>query len=265
VRVSNGRFKRGPTVPPLIDLDDQDRVRLALREARQRISPGAPDAPTALVTIAGVHGLSNAIRYLNGGRERFVEYVQLAVLNNEPIPCRWWAVYADLSPYYRSIVSFDDVCAASGVMPSELVPILVGTAMRLDMDVGNLVASAMHPQVVAAHAASAVRIDGEYATLSQQDRFTFLQARGMAPVPRNTIISIHANASANAKAAAAATAEPTVPSFSSEMASLSAPRVTVQRQLTERQSTETFEFLRAPAAHEPAAINVEPAVFPTAE
>jgi len=140
-------------------------------------------------------------------------------------------VYADLTPYQRSIVSFDDVCAASGVKPADLMPVVVSTAMTIGMDVGNLVAAAMHPKVIEAHVKSAARTEGAYADLSQKDRFAFLQARGLAPLPRNTVVNVHANASASAKAAAAATSEPTVPSFTDDMDALRAARAGVQQSL----------------------------------
>lgn len=240
---------------PIANLSDADRSRLALRETQRKLSKR--DAPLKLTTLPGVQGLSHATRFLDGGRETFIEFVQLAALNNEPIAQKWWAVYAELPPYPRSIVSFDDVCAASGVKPAELVPVIVSTAMRLSMDVGNLVAAVMHPKVVQAHVDSASRIDGEYAEISFKDRLAFLQARSMAPLPRNTTVGIHVNASANAKAAAAATAEPSVPSFSNEMTSLTAPRQIVQGELVEAteqriaaenaDTRETFAFLRGSA------------------
>lgn len=234
-----------PPPIPIHLLSEGDQARLALREVQRKLQKGINGgAPIKLATLPGVQGLSHATRFIDGGRDAFIEFVQLAVLNNEPIACRWWAVYAELPPYPRSIVSFDDVCAASGVRPAELVPVIVSTAMTLGMDVGNLVAAVMHPKVVAAHVASAASIDGEHPEISFRDRLAFLQARGQAPLPRNTSINIHANASANAKAAAASSAEPSVPSFSAEMSSLSAPRTTVQRQITDGDPQEPFDFLR---------------------
>ena len=249
--ITEAQYLAPPPIPVQL-LSEVDRGRLALRDVQRKLSKH--DAPLKLTTLPGVQGLSHATRFIDGGREAFIEFVQLAVLNNEPVACRWWAVYAELPPYPRSIISFDDVCAASGVKPADLVPVVVSTAMTLGMDVGNLVAAVMHPKVMAAHAQSAVDVNGDHPEISWRDRLAFLQARGAAPLPRNTTINVHANASANAKAAAAASAEPTVPSFSAEMSSLAAPRTAVQRQLADGGSTEPFDFLRE--ASEPQPITV---------
>jgi len=227
-------YTRGTAALPLADLTEDDRARLAVREARRKVFGEAQSAHD-LVTLPGVHGLDAAIRFIDGGRDRFLEFVQLAVLNNEMVACKWWDVYRELPPYPRKMVSFDDVCAGAGVRPADLMSVVVSTAMTIGMDAGNLVMAAMHPQVIAAHVKSAERIDGDLAELSQRDRFMFLQGRGLAPVPKGTTVHVHANASASAKAAAAASAEPTVPSFTDDMASLSSARGAVQRQLIERE------------------------------
>lgn len=242
---------------PIARLSEADRTRLALRDTQRKLQKGR-GAPVALVTLPGVQGLSHATRFLDGGRETFIEFVQLAVLNNDPVACKWWTVYAELPPYPRSIVSFDDVCAASGVKPFDLIPVIVSTAMRLGMDVGNLVAAVMHPKVIAAHVKSASETDGLNPEISFKDRLAFLQARNMAPLPRNTSINVHANASANAKAAAASASEPSVPSFSNEMNTLTAPRQIVQGELVEATEqrieqeqaspTAPFAFLHKPSA-----------------
>lgn len=173
------------------------------------------------------------MRFIEGGRERFIEVVQMAMQNGDELATKWFAIYAEMPPYPRSIVSLDDVCAASGVKPYELVPVVVSTAMRLGMDVGNMVAAFMHPQVVAAHVESAARIDGEHADIHYKDRLAFLQARNMAPLPKNTVVRVNNNVSASAAAAAQASADPSVPSFEGEMHTLTGPRADVQRQITD--------------------------------
>ena len=220
-----------------------------MRLAQRRLDKGG--ASLKLCTLPGVQGLSHATRFIDGGRDAFIEFVQIAVQNRNETAIKWWAVFAELPPYPRSIVSLDDVCAASGVKPSDLMPVVVSTAMTLGMDVGNLVAAAMHPKVIAAHVRSAAHIGGEHAEIHHKDRLAFLQARNMAPLPKNTTINVNANASASAKAAAQARNEPSVPSFSDEMATLSDPRATVQGQITEGtvievDPTETFAFLKPP-------------------
>lgn len=174
-------------------------------------------------TLPGYDSISLATRYMEGGRDQFVLLVQRAMLNNEPLACKWWTGYADLPPYTRQHVSFDDICAATGVEPSALCAVIVSTAMRFGRDVANMVAALTHPKVVAAQATSAERINGDYAEISYRDRLSFLQAMGFAPIPKGgAVINVHA--SANAQAAAAASSEPTVPSFADDLAQLSTPR-----------------------------------------
>lgn len=150
-------------------------------------------------------------RFIDGGRDRFIEVMQTAVLNNDPVACQWWEVYRELPSYPRSLISFDDVCAASGVQPKQLLMTIISTAMDFGQDVGNLVAAVMHPKVVSRMAQSAERIDGDYADIALKDRHAFLQARGFLPVAKGATINIHASASA--QAASAAAQEPSVPSF----------------------------------------------------
>jgi hypothetical protein len=250
VPVTEATYAAVPPIP-IHELPDVDRARVEVRLAARRLDRGAT---VKLVTLPGVQGLSHATRFIDGGRDAFIEWVQLAVQNRNEVAIKWWAVYAELPPYPRSIVSLDDVCAASGVKPSELMPVVVSTAMAIGMDVGNLVAAAMHPKVVAAHIRSAAHVGGEHAEIHLKDRMAFLQARNMAPLPKNTTINVNANASASAKAAAQARLEPSVPSFSDEMATLQDPRAGVQQQLAEGSvidvepdSHATFAFLQKPA------------------
>ncbi len=205
-------FARGIEVAPAaapISLTDAERARLALRQVQRKLSKS--DAPTRLVTLPGVQPFSAMTRMVDGGRNRIVELIQLAVLNNEATACQWWEVYRELPSYPRSIISFDDVCAASGVQPRQLLMAVVSTAMDFGQDIGNLVAAVTHPKVVARLAESATRIDGEYADLALKDRHAFLQAQGFLPTPKGATINVHASASA--QAASVAAQEPTVPSF----------------------------------------------------
>lgn len=163
------------------------------------------------MTLSGVQPFSAMTRFVDGGRAKVIETLQTAVLNNDPVACQWWAVYRELPSYPRSIISFDDVCAASGVSPQQLVLVLVSTEMTFGQDVGNYVAAVMHPKVIAKLAESAERIDGDYAEIALKDRHAFLQARGFLAVPKGATINVHASASA--QAASAAAQEPSVPSF----------------------------------------------------
>lgn len=206
----------------------KDQAALALRERHDGQHLG--ERP-ALAKISGVNALSIAIRYLPGGKARFQEFVKLAAMNGDPIATAWWTVFADLTKTERDRCNYDDVAAAAGVKPSALLAAMVGHGMEASTDVGNLVAAAFHPEVVAASAKSALRINGEHAEIAAEDRRQLLQARGFLPVPKGASINIHANASANAQAAAVAGSDPSVPKFSNDIAALTAPRADVQRRL----------------------------------
>lgn len=176
-----------------------------------------------------MQSLSLATRYIDGGRTRFIEYIQFAVLNKLAQATRWWMVYADLLPSERVSVSYDDVCAAAGVTPQSLMAEIVSIAMEYGTDVGNLVAAAVHPAIVHQAGKSAKRIGGQHAAVALEDRKMMLQHQGFAPVPKGA--SIHVHASATAQAAAAASADPSVPGFADDMDALARPRQGVQRQL----------------------------------
>lgn len=201
--------KRAAAEAAKLELSAEDQLRLKLREKKRRITPAG--ATATLPTLPGVQGLSAALRYLEGGRALFIDAVQLAMLERDPIAEQWWSVYADLTPYERSIVSLDDVCAASGTRPSKLMAAVVSIAMEHSRDVGNLIAALLHPEVVSKMGESAKRIDGDFAEIAMKDRHAFLQGRNFLPVPRGAQLNVHLSASA--QAAAAATNEPSVPSF----------------------------------------------------
>lgn len=211
------------------DLPDADRIRLKLRDTALRLGNTKP--LDRLPTVPGVHALALAIRYIEGGRARFVELTQMAMLNGNTHAEAFLIVYADLGTRDRELVSFDDICAAAGVRPADLMSAIVSTAMEYGTDVGNLVAAAVHPQLVHQAGKSAKRIGGPYAELGFKDRLLMLQANGFAPTPKGTNVHVHANASANAQAAAAAAAEPSVPSFSDDLQALETAKRVVQRQV----------------------------------
>lgn len=207
----------------------QERVRLRLRnklqlrllkltsETARIVTPGDPGL-TRLPTLPNVSSLSIATRYLPGGRERFVEYVQFAALNDHEIAKQWIFVYDDLLPSERRVVSFDDVCAASGVKPSDLMALVVSTAMEYGIDVGNLVAAAGHPEVVGKAVESALRIAGKGASIGLRDREMLFQHHNFVPTgSKGPIVQVNQHASANAQAAAIADADPSMPSFAGTM------------------------------------------------
>lgn len=208
----------------------EDKIRLKLRESFRELSLG--NHQLDLPTIPGVQSLSLATRYIEGGRERFIELIQRAVLNGQsPEIARWWYVYADLMPVERERVSYDDVCAASGVRPSVLMAIVVSTAMEQNLEVADLVRASLHPQVLRAAAESAIRISGPDAAIAAEDRKQWLQRSGDYLPPRGT--NIHVSASAQAAAASVnAGQDPSVPSFLDDVGDdLALARQIVQRRL----------------------------------
>ena len=210
---------RGKPAEFLSSTTEAEKIRLRLTEISVKRGAGGgnvrPESIKKLPTSVGVHALSFATRYLEGGRERFIEFVQLAVLNNHPAATAFYEVFLDLSTYQRDLVSFDDVCAAAGVRPSDLMACVVSSAMEMSRDTGNLVAALMHPEIVRQSAKSGKRIGGDFAQIALEDRRMLFQHSGFIPTPKNSTINIHA--SANAQAAAAAAAEPSVPKFAADL------------------------------------------------
>lgn len=194
------------------DIPLQDRIRLQLRASAHK-RDGDAGALRLTSTLPGIQALSFVTRHLEGGRTRFVELVQLAAMNQVPVAQRWYAVYADLDLNGRMHCSFDDVCAAAGVTPAEIMGLLVTTGMQQGIDVGNLVAAGLHPDLVKISGDSAKRIVGEYANIALEDRRMQFLHHNFIPAPRGTVV----NVSANAQAAAAASAEPTVPNFAADV------------------------------------------------
>lgn len=218
-------------------LPARDELRLKLRTIRRRLSfmtGTAGEKDEDLPTIPGVCSLSIAARYIDGGRVRFVELIQQAMLNRIPCAEKWWLVFAELTANERAVVSFDDVCAASGVRPSELMANVVAVAMEFGQDVGNLVAATTHPGIVHQSAKSAQRIGGTYAGIGLKDREMLFQHQGFIPVPKTAVVTVNAHASATAQAAAAAASEPSLTAFSDTIRGLSAVRERVQHVLQAR-------------------------------
>ena len=187
---------------------------------RKRLIGDMTVTPLAdLPTVPGVQSLSIATRYIEGGRDTFIEFVQFAVLQKIESAEKWYFVYAELLPSERRIVSFDDVCAASGVRPSELLSAVISAAMEYGIDVGNFVAATAHPLIVSKAVESAQRIGGKGAMIGLRDREMLMQHHNFVPTGRGggPIVNVHQNASANAQAAAVADADPSVPSFAATM------------------------------------------------
>ncbi len=173
-------------------------------------------------------------KVVRGGRDRFLDLVVKAALDGDETAKTWWATWEILKVTQQRIASFDDICAASGIKPSEFMAMIIATSMETDQAATEFVAQTFRHKVVRRMAKSAMRIGGQYAEIAQKDRHVFLQGRGFLPVPRSATMTVNvsANASANAKAAAAAASEPSMPDFLGDMQSLQGPKSAIQRELT---------------------------------
>ncbi len=184
----------------------------------------------------GKAAITRAAQRVSGGRTRFLEYVTVAVQDRNPTAMQWWSVWSKLRPTQQDTVSFDDVCAASNVPPSAFLGMIVETGVRHEAETADMVAASVTPQIVRQMGKSALRIGGDFADVAQRDRLAFLQSRRFLPVPRNASMSVtvnaNSNASASAKAAAASAAEPSMPSFLSDVGSLQAAKESVVREIT---------------------------------
>jgi hypothetical protein len=183
---------------PPFKRDTQDKIRAKLKKVLQaRLKSGLHDLPT----LHGVQSLSLATRYIEGGRSRFIEFVQAAMLNGCEYATKWLLVFQDLTPTERLSVSYDDVCAACGVKPSELLGSVTRSAVEMGIDAANLVAAATHPQVVAAGVAAAKDKSGV------QDRQMLYMHSGFIPLPKNTGPAVNVNVQNTANAGAHASAQ----------------------------------------------------------
>ena len=168
------------------------------------------------------------MRYIDGGRDRFLDYVQLAAAEKNDEAEIFLGIYQELSVIEQLNVSFDDICAAGDIRPSVLMAAVVQAAMEYGQTVADVVAAASHPKIVRQTVKSAMRIGGQFADIAQKDRVILLQKQKFAPVPRGTTVTVNANASANARAAAAAASQPSVPSFLDDVGSLQGVKDRIQ-------------------------------------
>lgn len=176
----------------------------ALRGSKDPVSGRSVIPPQTLLSLPGVQALALATRFLPGGRERFIEYVQLGALNGDATCQTFWQIWAELTPAERQIASFDDVCVAGNLKPADLLAAVVKHAVTMGLDVGRLIAASLHPQVIEAHMQQALKIDSEVA---QVERLEHLRAVGVLPiVQKGPVVSISATAAAGAAAVAAAPA-----------------------------------------------------------
>lgn len=181
-----------------------------------------------LVTPTDMQPLAQVIRFLPGGRNTFLGYIQRAARNGDPDAMKFWSVYIDLRPITQKRIDLDAVCEGAGVAPDAIVAVAVSTAMRLGADTADLVAAAAQPMVVRQTVKSAMRIGGDHAKIAQKDREFVLQHHRW--IPTRGTVNISATANASSQAAAAAAAHPSVPSFAESLNNSVRAREAVQRE-----------------------------------
>jgi hypothetical protein len=172
--------------------------------------------------------LARNLRFVRGGRFLFVAYIQRAAQNGDIEAQSWMEVWNDLPLSYQKSTDLDSICEAADVRPDKMLGLVVSTAMRLGVDMGDLVANVMHPELVSRAVKSAMRIDGDYAGVAQKDREMLFQHQKFIPIPRETGVSI----SASVSAAAMASAQPSVPSFQESLRSAMDAHADVQRAIS---------------------------------
>lgn len=218
--------KVAPPPPPLSKAPDGQGktdiqlVREKILKHRERFT-----GKKTLPTIEGVQALSMMTRYLDGGRDRFLELAQNAMAAGHDVAERWMFVFADLTPIQRTRVNFDDVCAGAGVSPLDLVKSMLETEWTYSRDVADIIRVAALPKMMGKLVESGLQLNGKNPEVSERDRARFLQSANMIPTPKGTTIQI----AANAQAAASAAMDPSVPSFRDDMEALSATTRAVQR------------------------------------
>ncbi len=178
------------------------------------------------------HGiLALALRHVEGGRQTFVGLLDQAALNQDPDAKNFMFVFNELTVIQQDRVALEDVCEASGLSPDGAMAIVVSTAMRMNADVGDLVAAVTHPSIVRAAAKSAKRIGGAHAAIAQKDRELLFQHHRFVP---SKAPGVSVNVKANAQAGAVAASQPSVPTFRESLTGAADAQRDVQDDFTKR-------------------------------
>jgi hypothetical protein len=218
---SRGGARPDP-VHPVPEPDPRVAVRQKLKARATKLG---------LPTLPGSGSITMATRYIEGGRETVLGYIRLAAMNGNDSAMTWWHAYEDLSQYDQLHVSYDDICAATGVQPKAILMAMAGAGFDANCDIANLLSAHLHPSVVVASAKQAVKPNGI------EDRKLLFQHSGFIPVPKGTQITINNSSHAQANAAAAAQAtslsNPSVPSFLQDVDDLGMATKAVQGEIIE--------------------------------
>ena len=247
VKVKTGEDLKATYTKTPFKQSAEDRLKVKLAKVQRHTSKSGKYG-----TIANVECISEIMRLLPGGREQFLTIIKMAHLNGSDACSKWWNVFDHLTLDERLHVNFDDICVASGVTPGELVGFAVMGNMQMGRDMSSLVAIAMMPEIVAKAGESAQRIEGFYSDsqlrIGQLDRHAMLSHSGFLPKTGGTSLTVNANAnvSASAQGAAATVADPTVPRFADDMASLRKVQERVQTHIDVSQEKKMLPFPEVP-------------------
>lgn len=180
-----------------------------------------------LPTLPDVHCLGDLATHIPGGRDRFIQLIQAAMLDNDEQATAWWTVYADLTPAERKVANLDEIGLVAGVPFWDLVGTVARTGARYGTEISQLVFTLLTPDVVVAAAGSA-QLPGE---AGFPDRQMFLQGSGLVPSPKGHTTEVNVHATANAAAAAET---PSRLRFLDDVAEAGEARETVQQDLAKQ-------------------------------
>lgn len=200
------------------------RAKLQRRYVQLTKRLGKPAA--RLPTLPDVHCLGDLADKIPGGRDRLIQLIQGAMLDDDVSAKAWWTVYADLTPEERQNVNLDEVGLVAGVPFWDLVGTVMRFGARYGTEIGELAFRLLTFDAVEASAVSA-RLLGEEGF---PDRQMFLQGAGLVPSPRGHTTQVNVSAVAGA---VAGNAPPKRLAFLDDVAEAETARGTVQQQLVE--------------------------------
>lgn len=209
-------------------LDERELEQATAKQLTQPQAANRRALARGLLTPTTMQPLAQVIRFVPGGRDAFLGYIQRAARNGDPDATKFWDVFVDLRPLTQQRIDLDAVAEASGVPPDTLVAVAVSTAMRLGADAADLFAAATQPMVVRQTVKSAMRIGGQHAKIAQKDREFVLQHHKW--IPTRGTVNVSATANASSQAAAAAAAHPSVPTFAESLNSSVHAKQAVQQE-----------------------------------
>lgn len=233
-------------------------VRLAAAElvAQQKILKDRAKA-LGIPSTEFAHTLGFITRKMEGGRERFIQFVALGASIGDEDCRRFLHAYEELPKWQqKSRIGLDLLALSIGIQPVTILRAVVGVAFEAQVDAARMIALASQPDVMSAAVESAKRLDSQ---IGLRDRHALLQSAGVLPTPKGSTINIGVTANAQAQstaAAAAASSSPNIPSFVADMDVVSGVRETVQRQLlTEGVAPEPLIFTDQEREHAPIDVN----------